>query len=89
MGIIRTKKYFLIFFMSVPCLGMEYEKTAAAAKKTAKVVIKSIGNDKKGNITVYWKKIPKASKYQVQAGKSYYIRVRAYKTAKGEKSYGK
>ena len=117
MRIRGAKKCFLILFMAVLCFSMECQE-AAAAKKPAKVVIKAIGNDKEGNITVYWKKVSKASKYQVQTaedekftqgrqsktvsakkksvvisnlkiGKSYYIRVRAYKTVKGKKRYGK
>lgn len=117
MRISSAKKYFLFFFIAVLCFSMEY-KEAAAAKKPAKVKITAIENDKKGNITVCWKKVSKASKYQVQTaenekftkgkqsktvsakkksvvisglkiGKSYYVRARAYKTAKGKKYYGK
>lgn len=112
-----AKKCFLILFMSVLCFGIGCQE-AAAAKKPAKVVIKSIGNDEEGNITVFWKKVSGASKYQVQTaenekftqgkqnktvsakkrsavisnlkiGKSYYIRVRAYRTVKGKKRCGK
>lgn len=65
----RALKCFLILLMTVLCFSMEYQE-AAAAKKLAKVQIKTVKNGKKGTISVYWKKVSGASKYQVQAARN-------------------
>lgn len=93
-------------------------KAQAASKKPARVTVKKAASPSAGTIKVTWKKVSKASKYQVQAavnkkfskgkltrtaaskkssitiskltqGRKYYVRVRAYRTVKGKKYYGK
>ena len=68
-----------------------------------KTVIKSVKSTKAGKITVSWKKDSKASGYKIlyatnknmkktlsklKRGKTYYVKVCAYKTVKGKKIAG-